>query len=118
MNGNPEKGIRQPETDFDYEQFVPSEPVQENENEGPENSSNAEMSAEMDALMNFSMDSSTEFSSYNETLMRSTRYGTYMPFQSSNQITNIETMCSYEQKKLYEKNGLSCTDLRIMNIIS
>ena len=118
MKGNPENGIRQSETLFDYEEFVPPEPVQENENEGPENSSNAEMSAELDALMDLSIDSSIESSSFNDTLMRSTRYENYRPFQSSSQITNIETLCSDPLKKLYENNGLSCTDLRIISIIS
>ena len=110
MTGDPTRGIhRQSEEQFDYEYNPPDPTVAEHENE--ESLSYEEWSA----LLDFSMDDETQGFSFNENLNRTSRYYNYIPFEASNQITNILTMCSLEQKELYQSSGLSCTNLR--NII-
>ena len=114
MIGDPKQGIQeQSEELFDYEQFIPPVPTvaEQGNAESLRNEELDAQSSEIDALLNFSMDEEPSVF-FNENLNRTSRYNLYMPYASIDQITDILTTCSLEQKELYESNGLSCTDLR------
>lgn len=118
MNGKPEKGINQPEITFDYEPFYPTQP--------PELQSEGSKTDDIELInqfenFDFESDSSSESSSesssdaISQRFKRNTRYDFHARNEEFIEITEIDTVCPYETKKLYESARLSCSDLRNVN---
>lgn len=117
MNGEPKKGINQPEIEFDYEPFNPTQPP-ELQSEGTETDDVLINEFEnFDFESDSSSESSTESSSdaISQRYKRGTRYDFYARKEEFIEITEIDTVCPYETKKLYEAERLSCSDLRNVN---
>ena len=135
MTGRPEYGINQHEKSFDYDEFIPTSPptspppeTQDYENNyidyDSKDAFNAfgvvinDFNARIEILSN-NLDASNQtllndLNTSNETLSRSSRND--FNNQKYIEINNIKTSCPDKLKKIYELNGLSCTNLRKFNI--
>lgn len=127
MKGNPEQGINQPDKTFDYEPFIPPEsPTQfQNATKNRIGSLFGEIIDGDDSPGDSSSESSSDYSSesssesFDESNSREsprfkrniqTVYDTFI------KISGVDTICPDETRQSYESNGLSCTDLRKVNI--
>ena len=117
IKGDLRSGLSQTEEDFDYENFIPTFPPNIEEKTESSSESGDGLFGELDNMdLDLTEPLSMDTVGFNdETLPRSSRYNTYSQRGTSyhyDKITEIQTICPYEKKKLYESIGLSCNDLR------
>ena len=114
IKGDIRSGISQSEEDFDYDNFIPTSPL--NIEEGTESSSESFFEELDDLDLDFTESGLMDSVGFNDdTLQRSSRYKFYSQGARTYQydrITKIQTICPNKKKKLYESIGLSCNDLR------
>ena len=114
IKGDLRSGISQSEENFDYDNFTPTSSP--NIEDGKESSSEDFFEEMNDLDLNLTGSDLMDSVGFNDdTIQRSSRYKAYSQGRRTYQydrITEIQTICPNEKKKLYESIGLSCNDLR------
>lgn len=113
MKGKAKEGISQPDVNFDYEPFITAETSTQYLDIAGQNAT--QMNAAFEDALEDASDSSNDY--YTDIDYDSHERKKRNVNEEFIEIAEIDTACPRKLKKLYESEGLYCSDLRNVNAI-